>query len=577
VYPAEVPVPYIDLSARTLLDSVAASGRRLQQAAATTVSVWPNTGSGGNPLSVSTVLGPNGSAVLGNVTGTPYVTLTNAFMQLSGSLSWNVTGGGGWSMMAVVNAPATGPAGERIFEFSQSGAGLVDAVVLGRAGTSANVQYNVTAAGGASDTPVSASFGSVFGGGWTVLTATSTANTWAVLVDGAVVAQGNTTKPLANRATDQFLIGKSADTSVGLANGLQLRELSVWFEPLSLPQLSQLNTYAGEVWGIDIALPPPSPPSPAVLLRPPLPPYPGPVPFIDLTAMTLAAGGSGGISARRLQQTGVPLTVTAWPNAGSGGQLVSATAVIGTGGSVELSNSSGKPYVTLNNAYMTLDGTLNWDTTAGGGWTVMAVVNAPATGVSYERVVEFAKAGVPLVDAVILGRADTPGGAAYAVTGAGGISDRPVFASFGTGVFGAGWRVLTATTNATSWALLVDGLVVASGNTSKPVASRTTSQGYIGKSSNADIGLADGMQIRQLSVWFEPLSLQQLAAVHAYTGQVWGLSISPASTPPPTPARPPPPNTCGDLPGGWQSHCPSCAAGTACLRSTCTTGLKVRG
>ncbi len=303
-----------------------------------------------------------------------------------------------------------------------------------------------------------------------------------------------------------------------------------------------------------------------------------PIPYIDLSALALAAGSGGSISARRrLQQSAAPLAISAWPNAGAGGPVVDATAVFGAGGSVELANTSGTPYVTLTNAYLEISGTLDWDTTAGGGWTVMAVVSAPAAGITYERVLEFSKAGAPLVDAVIMGRDDDPAGAAYAVTGPGGGSDRPVFASFGAEVFGAGWRVLTATTNATSWALLLDGAVVASGNTSKPVASRTTDRGYIGKSSNPDIGLANRLQIRQLAVWFEPLSTQQLADLHSYTGRLWGIPIVPSPPPPPpVPAQPPPPNTCGQLPGGWQSHCPSCAAGTTCLQGTCTTGLKAR-
>jgi hypothetical protein len=292
----------------------------------------------------------------------------------------------------------------------------------------------------------------------------------------------------------------------------------------------------------------------------------------------LALVGSIGSGARRLLQAGAALEISAWPNAGSAGSVVSSTAVLGAGGSVQLSNSSGTPYVELTSAYLELSGTLAWDTTAGGGWTVMAVVSAPASGVPYERVLEFCKAGTTSVDAVMLGRDDTPGGAAYAVTGPGGARDRPVFAGFGAGVFGGGWRVLTATTNASSWALLLDGAVVASGNTSTPVASRTTDQGYIGKSSNANIGLASGLRIRQLSVWFEPLTVPQLADLHAYVGGVWGIAVAaPAPSPPSPPARPPPPDTCGTLPGGWRSHCPSCAAGTGCLRSSCTTGLKVGG
>jgi hypothetical protein len=335
-------------------------------------------------------------------------------------------------------------------------------------------------------------------------------------------------------------------------------------------------------------LPPPSstafpPPAPAGAAPPPLAkepaqePYPGPTPYLDLSALSLAAGSGGSISARRrLQQSTAPLALTAWPNTGTAAGGVTATAVLGTsvlgaGGSVELANTSGTPYVTLTDAYLEISGTLDWDTTAGGGWTVMAVVSAPTAGPAYERVLEFSRAGATLVDGIILGRDDSPAGAAYAVTGAGGASDRPVFASFGAEVFGAGWRVLTATTNATSWALLVDGAVVASGNTSKPVASRTTDQGYIGKSSNPDIGLANGLQIRQLAVWFEPLSTQQLADLHSYIARIWGMTMAP---PAPLPSQPPPPNTCGVLPGGWESHCPSCAAGTTCLQGTCTTGLK---
>jgi hypothetical protein len=301
-----------------------------------------------------------------------------------------------------------------------------------------------------------------------------------------------------------------------------------------------------------------------------------PIPYVDLSALSLAS--SIGAGARRLLQAEAPLALTAWLNSGSAGLAVSATAVLGAGGYVQLSNGSGMPYVELSNAYMSLNGTLSWDTTAGGGWTVMVVVSAPATGATYERVLEFFKAGATLVDAIMLGRDDAPGGAAYAVTGPGGASDRPVFGSFGAGVFGNGWTVLTATTTASSWSLLVDGAVVATGNTTKPVASRTTDRGYIGKSSNPDVGQASELRIRQLSVWFEPLTPPQLADLHEHVGSVWDIVVAaPAPSPPPPPARPPPPDTCGTLPGGWGSHCPSCAAGTSCLRSSCTTGLKVRG
>ncbi len=315
-----------------------------------------------------------------------------------------------------------------------------------------------------------------------------------------------------------------------------------------------------------------------------------------------------------LGSTGNVSSSSVWPNVGFAGKLVSAAAVVASGGSATLDRSETKPFLALRRAYIQVRGPMTWD--ARTGWTIMAVVrrkSAAASGrrlqqaATWEPILEFTRSsGGAGVDAVALASDPATGQTWYTITGPGGVNDTLVSVSFGNSSAALNWsewQVLTAVTTASSYKLLLNGIEVASGAPRAAIATRSTLQGYIGWSAMIPAAVPPELDIKELLVWMKPLNTSQLTRANQGVSAVWGVRLPlvvvpapaalprspppllppaaplpdtpmPLSPPPPPPGPPPPPDTCGLLPGGWYEHCSSCGAG-ACLRATCSSGLGV--
>jgi hypothetical protein len=110
-----------------------------------------------------------------------------------------------------------------------------------------------------------------------------------------------------------------------------------------------------------------------------------PPPYIARPAPTIQFSGLD------LASTAPGASIATWPNAGSTGSAQDA-AVLAADGAATVELSGGRPYVKLAaGGHATVPGSITWSTSAGGGWTILAYVRAPASSARIdERFFEFA-------------------------------------------------------------------------------------------------------------------------------------------------------------------------------------------
>jgi hypothetical protein len=235
---------------------------------------------------------------------------------------------------------------------------------------------------------------------------------------------------------------------------------------------------------------------------------------------------------RRLKQqeqelVGAPLTV--WRNVGTAGSAMDAVVHTAVGGTALLFDSPDtEPFVQLFSAYMSFgsaSSSINWGTADGKGWSIMAYARAPPSSTaSSERLFEFSGGG-ELANAISFGRSGTSSSGEYAVYGPGGSSDVLLHTEVPS-LWNNEWRLMIATTSNSSYTVVVDGELVASGPTSALVGSRTTSLNYIGRSSAAGVPYTSSLQFRELKFWMVPLDIEDIDYLQEFAATQWGATVS---------------------------------------------------
>lgn len=576
------PAPYLTYSGLSF--STSASG--------TSVTSWSNTGTSGSHTAAN--LSGSGTATVLYSLGRPHVAFATSQLESGTTVDLDLSdvgySPGGWTIVVYACMPATGLAGDSFFQ-------CASVPSIQRASTSAQVEYALSGT-------ALAAFGTsalLDGSTWQMLTAVTTADSYTLYLGTSTTAVASGTLSSVLTTTT----GTRPRLSLATAPNVEIREVDMWLQPLEAVQLST-------IWAAIIAKfsplyypPPPTPPPPTPPPSPPPPPLPTPtsssappppintiasappplpapttasssppppsspppaplsvdpstpLPYISLDAASILGAASG--------------TFTSWANTGTAGAAFDAQAILGAGGSIELGTYESSSYITLTNAYIDLGSTgINWDTsTSGDGWTIMVIMRGLAVGaVAEECIYSFSEAsGSTGYDSIMLLRDELSSTDSYEVTSASGGT--LVSASCGTVFDAASWYVVTVTCTASSYLVMVNGVVVDSGATDATILSRITTRNWIGRSSVHLERYASGLQLMHMSVWLEALSVTQLQELANYEAAARRLRLI-QPRPNPEPELP----TCSKFPAGWSEHCSSCGT-TACLRDTCSDGLKV--
>ncbi len=227
-------------------------------------------------------------------------------------------------------------------------------------------------------------------------------------------------------------------------------------------------------------------------------------------------------------------SVTYIPNRGSSAPLFNATGVPGSGTLFLRSHpGDGFAYVEYNNSYIDIGGTIPWN--FGTGVTIITIGTAPATGGFWSRLFEFS-GGARGVDSILVGRDGTGSTLSLHVYNP---TQAYVINYSQENVFDGQWKVFAATISTNRYAVYIDGTLLTDGTIPGGINDRNTTMNWLGKSSWAEDALAKDMGLRQLAIYHQELTQEQVAAATAtlIEGCPTVAGYVPPSSPPPTPAR----------------------------------------